>query len=90
MYLHIGSREIVEKSKIIGIFDMETVTVSSSAKNFLSTAEKKGEIRYSDEDIPKTFIVCDEGEGKQKIFLSRISSRALNSRTEGFLGFSIQ
>ena len=58
MYLHIGNGEIVNHEDIIGIFDMDTATVSSVSRQFLSEAEQKKEIWYGDSDIPKSFIVC--------------------------------
>ena len=83
MYLHIGNGEIVNNEDIIGIFDMDTATVSSLSRHFLSSAEQKKEIRYGDSDIPKSFIVCEENE-KQTIVFSRISSAALKLRTTHF------
>ena len=85
MYLHIGNGEIVGSDDIIGIFDMDTATVSASSKQFLSKAEQKKEICYRDDDIPKSFIVCDDSISAQKIFFSKISTNALKLRTDSFL-----
>jgi molybdopterin/thiamine biosynthesis adenylyltransferase len=85
MYLHIGNGDIVNNEDIIGIFDMDTATISSVSRQFLSSAEQKKEIRYGDSDIPKSFIVCAEEKKTQKIVFSRISSAALKLRTIHFL-----
>ena len=85
MYLHIGNGEIVNNEDIIGIFDMDTATVSSVSRQFLSGAEQKKEIWYGDSDIPKSFIVCSEKKEKQRVVFSRISSTALKLRTIHFL-----
>ena len=85
MYLHIGNGEIVVKEEIIGIFDMDTATVSAQTKKFLAKAEQKNEIRYSDSDIPKSFIICLEKDHSQKILFSRISASALKFRKDIFL-----
>lgn len=86
MYLHIGNGEIVNNEDIIGIFDMDTATVSAVSRQFLTGAEQKKEIRYGDSDIPKSFIVCtDEGQNEQKVLFSRISTSALKLRTVHFL-----
>ena len=85
MYLHIGNGEIVNNEDIIGIFDMDTATVSSVSRQFLSMAEQKKEIWYGDSDIPKSFIVCTEEKKKQKIVFSRISTSSLKLRTIQFL-----
>ena len=85
MYLHIGNGEIVNNEDIIGIFDMDTATVSSVSRQFLSKAEQKKEIWYGDSDIPKSFIVCTKEDKKQEIVFSRISSAALKLRAIQFL-----
>ena len=86
MFLHIGSGEIIAEEDIIGIFDMDTATVSKSTGKFLSSAEKKKRVIYTDSEIPKSFVVCKERKGKkEKIFFSRISSTALKMRVGRFL-----
>jgi hypothetical protein len=84
MYLHIGNGQTVKKKEIIGIFDMDTATVSSVSRQFLSSAEQKKEIWYGDSDIPKSFIVCTDGPEKQKIVFSRISASSLKLRIAQF------
>ncbi len=85
MYLHIGNGEIVNHEDIIGIFDMDTATVSSLSRQFLSNAEQNKEIWYGDSDIPKSFIVCaEENKKEQKIVFSRISTSSLKLRTTQF------
>ena len=85
MYLHIGNGEIVNNEDIIGIFDMDTATVSAVSRQFLSKAEQKKEIFYGDSDIPKSFIVCTKEKEEQEIVFSRISSSALKLRAIHFL-----
>ena len=85
MYLHIGNGEIVNNEDIIGIFDMDTATISAVSRRFLSEAERKKEIFYGDSDIPKSFIVCAEKDKEQEIVFSRISSAALKLRAIHFL-----
>ena len=85
MYLHIGNGEIVNNEDIIGIFDMDTATVSSVSRQFLSVAEQKKEIWYGDSDIPKSFIVCNDDQKEQKVVFSRISTSSLKLRTIQFL-----
>ena len=85
MYLHIGNGEIVNNEDIIGIFDMDTATVSAVSRQFLSKAEQKKEIFYGDSDIPKSFIVCIKEKEEQEIVFSRISSSALKLRAIHFL-----
>ncbi len=85
MYLHIGNGITVRKKEIIGIFDLDTATVSSVTKKYISNNEKNGNIIYGDTDLPRAFVLheSDEKDGKRyKIKLSRISSTGLKLRAE--------
>ena len=84
MYLHIGSGEIIAEEEIIGVFDMDTATVSKTTGKFLSSAEKKKRVIYTDSEIPKSFIVCKKRK-EEKIYFSHISSTALKMRVGRFL-----
>ena len=82
MYLHIGNGVSIKKRDIIGIFDLDTATVSKTTKKFINENEKKGMVEYTDFDLPRSFIVCNEKK-KYKIRLSRISSIGLIQRSDG-------
>ena len=82
MYLHIGNGVSIKKEEIIGIFDLDTATVSKTTKKFINENEKKGMVEYTDFDLPRSFIVCKEKE-KYKIKLSRISTVGLIQRSDG-------
>ena len=86
MYLHIGNGESVRPKDIIGIFDLDTSTVSSITKKYISVNEKQGKVEYSDSDLPRSFIVTKKGN-KEKVILSRISSVGLKMRLEGEKGY---
>ena len=86
MYLHIGNGESVRPKEIIGIFDLDTATVSSISKKYISVNEKQGKVEYSDSDLPRSFIVTKKGN-KEKVILSRISSVGLKMRLEGEKGY---
>lgn len=82
MYLHIGNGKSVRRDKIIGIFDLDTATVSKVSKDFINRMEKAGEVEYSDFDLPRSFLVVEEDE-KIKVRLSRISTQGLRLRLDG-------
>lgn len=82
MYLHIGNGVSVRDRDIIGIFDLDTSTVSAITKKFVNKKEKDGDLEYTDSDLPRSFILCFDGK-KTKIKLSRISSVGLKIRTDG-------
>ena len=82
MYLHIGHKKSLKKKNIIGVFDLDTATVSKSGKNFINKMERSGNLVYEDFDLPRSFVLTDEG-GEDKVFLSRISTAGLKLRAEG-------
>ena len=82
MYLHIGNGESVRDDRIIGIFDLDTATVSSITRNFISTEEKKKNVEYADTDLPRSFLLCKDRKGGYKVKLSRISASSLVQRSQ--------
>jgi hypothetical protein len=84
MYLHIGNGKSVRKKDIIGIFDLDTSTVTKQGKSFINNMEKSGRVEYDDFDLPRSFVLFEEKDG-YKIKLSRISAKGLKMRaTERF------
>lgn len=81
MYLHLGGDKVVKTKDIIGIFDMDTSTVSKNTRDYLNEAEKAGEVVTVSYDLPKSFIVVNSKKSKEKtIYISQISSQTLNKR----------
>ncbi len=81
MYLHIGNGKSVKRKSIIGIFDLDTATVSKITKDFINKSQKKGKVTYLDSDLPRAFILLDE-DGESKVRLSRISTAGLKIRLD--------
>ena len=81
MYLHIGNGNSVKRKNIIGIFDLDTATVSKITKDFINKRQNEGALTYLDSDLPRAFLLLDE-EGKSKVSLSRISTSGLKIRLE--------
>ena len=65
MYLHIGNGQSVKKKDVIGIFDLDTATVTKTGKDFINRLEKTGNVEYSDDDLPRSFVLVNE-HGKNK------------------------
>lgn len=80
MYLHLGQNVVVPIASVIGVFDLDNTTQSHITRAFLSRAEKAGQVRNVCEDIPKSFILCEEG-GKPAVYLSQLSSSTLFKRS---------
>ena len=55
--LSLGSGVSVPTEEILGIFDMDTATVSPVTKKFLNTAQKNGCVSVVGEELPKSFVV---------------------------------
>ncbi|MBO7196202.1 MAG: DUF370 domain-containing protein [Clostridia bacterium] len=81
MYLHIGNKQSVKKKDIIGIFDLDTSTVTKTGKDFINGLERAGKVEYADDDLPRSFVLVSEGD-ECRVKLSRISSKGLLARTE--------
>jgi hypothetical protein len=81
MYLHLGMDKVITFDDIIGIFDLDTTTVSKNTRNFLAKAEKAGIVENVCYDLPKSFIVCRNKEGEDKVYIAQISSTTLQKRT---------
>lgn len=80
MYLHVGNGKSVKKKDVIGIFDLDTSTVSKLTKDFVNRKEKEGLVEYDYSDLPRSFVLVD-GE-RSKIVLSRISPQGLKVRAD--------
>lgn len=80
MYLHIGKDIILKTDDIIGIFDLDNATVSKRTRNYLSKAEKNGEVIYVTNELPKSFIVCRKNN-KKTVYISQIASSTLEKRS---------
>jgi hypothetical protein len=81
MYLHAGNGKNIREKNIIGIFDMDNATVSSITRKYLTSEQKKNRVYSVSNDIPKSFIVCRDKNGKERVYISQISSSTLLKRT---------
>ena len=81
MYLHLGQNVVVPQSAVVGIFDLDNTTQSHITRTFLNEAERKGQIVNISEDLPKSFILCEEN-GERTVYLSQLASSTLLKRCE--------
>ena len=80
MYLNAGNEEILKKN-IIGVFDLDTATVSKRTRDFLARAEKEGRVRLLTYDLPRSFILTLEN-GVNKVYLSPYAAATLLERAK--------
>lgn len=83
MYIHLGQNVVIKTSEVVGIFDLDSSTISKYTRDFLKTAQKTGKVVDVTTELPKTFVVCGEGEDV-KVYISQISSQTLQKRA-GFI-----
>ncbi len=82
MYIHLGQETVIKSDDVIGIFDLESTTISKNTRDFLTKAEKKGDVETVSYELPKSFIVCSNKKRNQKVYISQISSATLQKRSE--------
>ena len=78
MYLSIGNDMAVRESSIIGIFDMDNTSTSKRTRDFLTKAQKEGQVVPCD-DLPKAFVVTAE-YGMTRVYETTLSSYTLEKR----------
>ncbi len=81
MYIHLGQGTVVSSEDVIGIFDLDSTTVSKHTRNFLNKAEKKGEVITVSYELPKSFAICGK-KGNTKIYISQLASSTLLKRSD--------
>ena len=79
MYLHLGNETVVNTKNIISILDLESTSISKFSKEFLKTAEEEGFVRNVSDEIPKSFIICEEN-GQSVVYITNISTKTLAGR----------
>ena len=82
MYLHLGQDTVIKMEEIIGIFDLETSTISKITRKYLADAEKAGQVVNVSMEMPKTFVICSGKLGQITVYISQISSYTLLKRTK--------
>lgn len=79
MYLHLGNETVIKTENILGIFDLDTSTISKHTRNFLSVCEKENKVVNVSYELPKSFIVYNNN-GKNTIYICQISSQTILKR----------
>ena len=79
MYLHLGQECIIRTKEILGIFDLDSSTLSKHTRDYLARAEKEGRVVNVTAELPKSFIVTT-GENA-KVYISQISAVTLKKRS---------
>ena len=81
MYLTLGKETVIPESTVLGVFDLDTSTQSPISREFLSQAEKRGQVMNAAEDLPISFFLCEDRK-KTLIYLSQSSSRTVYRKSK--------
>lgn len=77
MFIHLGEDTVINDKSIIGIFDIDTSTVSKASRDYLTAAERGKKVIYVNYDLPKSFIVTDEC-----VYISPVNTATLLRRAK--------
>lgn len=78
MYLHFGQNTTLNTKEIVGIFDLDTTTLSKRTREFLNRAEKEGKVINTSSELPKSFVVTDKA-----IYINQPTAQTLKKRVDG-------
>jgi hypothetical protein len=86
MFLHLGQNVVIRMKDVVGIFDLETSTISGTTRDYLAAAQKAGLVVDVSDEMPKSFVLCCDEKGKTTVYTSQISTATLLKRS----GFSFE
>jgi hypothetical protein len=93
VYLHLGGDILVKTEEVVGIFDLDTTTVSKRSRETLAMAEKGGQVVNVSYELPKSFVAAAppahkrlaapgrNGPGR-RFYIGQISAPTLKRRVE--------
>ena len=73
----LGPGAMLPRDSVVGVFDLDTATVSAHTRDFLRRAQEAGAVVTVGEDLPQSFVVGDNVVGDNKVYLSPQSSANL-------------
>lgn len=88
MYLHLGQDYIVPLKNVLCVFDFDTATISKRTQKFLNRMQEENKIIEIYEDIPRAGVLC-EGMFGETLYLTELSSQAIERRMEKGIGLSV-
>ena len=80
MYIHLGRDYVLNDRDVIGIFNLETTTISPRGREFLNYAQKNGAVVSLSEERPQIYVLA--AAPVDSVYLSELSSTAMKKRTE--------
>jgi len=81
MYINIGQNTVVSSRTVLGVFDLDNSSSSHFTRRFLASMEQQGRVINIAEDIPKSFVLCEQ-KGEFTVYLSQLSYQTLLKRSQ--------
>ena len=79
MYIHLGSNTVVNEKDIVAIIDIDKTTTSKNTRDFLTRAQKEGQVITVSEELPKSAVIC-KNKSETRVYISQISPVTLQGR----------
>lgn len=76
MYLHAGAETVIRTKSIVAVFDLDYASQNKDTLDFLRCAEKNKKLINVTDQLPKAFILTDDGN----VYLTQLSSQTLLGR----------
>ena len=73
MYVHIGNNKMVRDTDILGVFDLDSSTVSINTRNYLKNAQAEKRVKTLGYELPKSFIILKNNE----VYLSPFNTSSI-------------
>ena len=73
MYINIGNNKSVRAADVVAIFDMDSSTISTHTRNFLSRAQAHAHVIPLGYDLPKSFVVMRD----ETVYLSPLNTSTI-------------
>ena len=80
MYLYLGRGYVLHERDLIGIFNLETTTISPRGREFLDYAQKNGAVVSLSDELPPSYVLADSPV--DTVYLSELSPAALRKRAQ--------
>ena len=77
MYLNLG-QSVIPTENIVGIFDLDNASWAFKTREFLERAEREGRAVWLTGDLPRSFVLCQDG----RVYITQLSAGVLKGRAE--------
>ncbi len=81
-YLHLGEDTIVPAESVVAVCDLDNASASHITRAFLKRAQREGRVVNVTEELPRSFVLCREEDGGDRVYLSLLNSATLMRRLE--------